>query len=235
MPTQQNLAVPIAIVIAGVFIAVALFFSGQSAAPRAAGDAAAGGAAEALQAIPAVSDSDHVLGNPDADVVVVEYSDFECPFCKQYHVTMHQIIDEYGKDGRVAWVYRHFPLTQLHPKAPKEAEAFECAFEQGGNTAFWAYADRFFEVTPSNNQTDIGTVLPQIAGEIGLDVAAFNACLSSGKYAGKVAAEFNDAVAGGGQGTPFNVLIIKGGQRVAIPGAYPYSDMRNIIETALSE
>ncbi|MEK7118005.1 MAG: thioredoxin domain-containing protein [Patescibacteria group bacterium] len=110
---------------------------------------------------------DHVLGNTNADVLMVEYSDPECPFCKRFHETMHQVVDHYGKNGNVAWVYRHYPIDQLHSKARKEAEAMECASEQGGNDAFWKYADKLFEVTPSNNGLDAAQ-LPVIAAMVGL-------------------------------------------------------------------
>src|SRR3989344_5485116 len=100
-------------------------------------------------------------------IAIVEYSDLECPFCKTFQKTLHQIMDEYGESGKVAWVYRHFPLAQLHTKAAKEAEATECAAELGGNAAFWKYADRLFEVTPSNNNLELSQ-LPVIAAEVGL-------------------------------------------------------------------
>lgn len=228
---DQKLLVPVAIVIAGALIAGALFFSGRSGAPTPGNT---GATENAAINVPAVTEDDHILGNPEADIIIVEYSDFECPFCKQFHVTMQQIINEYGPSGKVAWAYRHFPLTQLHPKAPKESEASECAFEQGGNEAFWAYANRLFEVTPSNNNLD-PTKLPEIAGEVGLDVDAFSACLSSGKYQSKVEQQFNDAVASGGQGTPHNILIIKGGTPIELPGAQPYATVKNVIETILAE
>ena len=87
---------------------------------------------------------------------VVEFSDLECPFCKRFHATMQQTVAAYG--GQVAWVYRHFPIDQLHSKAPKEAEATECAAELGGNDKFWAYTNRLMEVTPANN----GLILPNL-------------------------------------------------------------------------
>ena len=98
-----------------------------------------------------VTPADHILGNPNAEVFIVEYSDLECPFCKQFHKSMLEIMSEYGAEGKVAWVYRHFPLDQLHSKARKEAEATECATELGGNDAFWEYTNKIFEITPSNN------------------------------------------------------------------------------------
>ncbi|MFQ5540993.1 MAG: DsbA family protein [Candidatus Paceibacteria bacterium] len=229
---NQNLAVPLAIVVAGVLIAGALFFAGRGAAP-APQDGGTPATGDEITIEP-VSADEHILGNPDADIVIVEYSDLECPFCKQFHVTMQQIIDEYGPDGTVAWVYRHFPLSQLHPKAPKESEASECAWEQGGNDAFWAYVNRVYEITPSNNGLDLAQ-LPIIAGDIGLDVNAFNTCLDSGKYASKVEAQFNDAIAAGGQGTPHNVILLKSGERVAFPGAQPYATVKNVIETIIAE
>jgi protein-disulfide isomerase len=99
---------------------------------------------EAAASMPAVSDSDHFRGSRDAKVVFVEYSDYDCPFCSRLHPTLKRLVDEY--DGRVAWVYRHFPLTQLHPQARDVSIAAECAAELGGNDAFWEFTDRYFEV-----------------------------------------------------------------------------------------
>src|SRR3546814_15691189 len=95
------------------------------------------------------------MGSPDASVKVIEFSDFECPFCKGFHRTMGQVMEAYGQDGKVAWVYRHFPIDSIHSKARKEAQASECAAELGGNDAFWAYAETPFDVTPSNDRLDL--------------------------------------------------------------------------------
>jgi len=99
-----------------------------------------------------VSPDDHIVGNINAKIIIVEYSDLECPFCKVFHTTMRQVMEK--GNGDVAWVYRHYPIPQLHPKAFHEAEATECAWEQGGNEAFWKYTNRLFEITPSNNGLD---------------------------------------------------------------------------------
>ena len=123
---KNNLMIPGAIVIAGIIIAGAVFASsggGGGNAPVANNGNQP--PAEVEINIKPVSASDHILGNPNADIVIVEFSDLECPFCKNFHITMQQIMEDFGKDGRVAWVYRHFPLTQLHPKAQVEAEATE--------------------------------------------------------------------------------------------------------------
>lgn len=101
-----------------------------------------------------VTAKDHIAGNPQADLLIIEYSDPECPFCKRFHETMTQVMNEYGKQGKVAWVYRHFPLDSIHSKARHEAEAMECAGEIGGNTKFWEYLNKLEEITPANNQLD---------------------------------------------------------------------------------
>lgn len=185
-----------------------------------------------------VDSQDHILGNPKAAVRLVEYSDFECPFCKRFHPVVKQIMDEYGKDGRVALVYRHFPLDSLHSKARKEAQASECANELGGNDAFWAYADKIFEVTPSNNNLDL-SLLPKLAEEIGLDRAKFETCLAGdargGKYADHIEADVQNATASGGTGTPYSVVIAANGKTFPINGAQPYRVVKSIIDLALAE
>ena len=186
---QNTLLTPIAIIVAGVLIAGGLYFgisssSGSAGALQQGGEQLTGD----LEQMKPITANDHIRGNPDAKVVIVEYSDMECPFCKAFHSTLQQAVKAY--DREVAWVYGHFPLDQLHSKARKEAVAAECAAEQGGpssslgtsNDVFWKYTDRFFELTPSNDRTNIETVLPQIAKEIGLDTAKFARCLTSKKY-----------------------------------------------------
>src|SRR3989344_7093206 len=125
----EKLSVPIAIVVAGALIALSLYYSNpKNSAPIVNN----GGTVIAGVDMRAVSAEDHILGNPNADVIIVEYSDTECPFCKSFHTTLKRVMSEYGNSGKVAWVYRHFPIDQLHSKARKEAEAMECANELGG-------------------------------------------------------------------------------------------------------
>ena len=227
MDGDKKFTIPAAIVIAGVLIAGALYLTNrpQAQVPRE-------GATE-QRTVPSLSSDDHILGNPDAKIVIIEYSDFECPFCKNFHSVMHGIINEYGARGDVAWVYRHFPIAQLHSKAQKEAEASECAAELGGNQGFWDYADRLFEVTPSNNNLNLNE-LPKIATYIGLDETAFSACLESGRYAEKVEQELAEVIAAGGRGTPHNVVIVRG-EQAPIEGAQPLEAMRRVIETLLDD
>lgn len=235
----QALAIPLAIVISGGLIAGAVFFglkdssaSTPTAVAPQAQQVAEQDAGKALENMKPVSSDDHIRGNPDAPIKIVEYSDTECPFCKRFHETMNQIIDEYGDTGKVAWVYRHFPLDQLHQKARKEAEALECAGAQGGNDTFWKYADRLYEITPSNDRLD-PVELPKIAQYIGIDVSKFTECLSSDIYAEHVANDLENAVATGGRGTPWSIFVAPDGTKFPINGAQPYEAVKQLIENAL--
>jgi len=228
--SNTNLSTPIAIVIAGVIIAGAMYFSDGKPADKPEEVVPTGNAS--LDLVRPVSTDDHIRGNPNAEVVVIEYSDTECPFCGRFHSTMKQIMNEYGKDGKVAWVYRHSPLDQLHSKSRNEAVAQECANELGGNDKFWEYTDRLYEVTPTNDGLD-SAELPKIAAYVGLDVTAFNTCLTSGKYDAKIQADLENAQATGGQGTPWSIIVTKDGEKTPLNGAYPYTNVKQIIDTLL--
>jgi len=235
---KNNLTLPTAIVLAGIIIAGAVFLSGNEGNTNQVAQAPDNQEQQdpgSTDAVRPVTSEDHVKGNPDALVKIVEYSDFECPFCKRFHDTMNEVMSNYGDSGEVAWVFRQFPLEQLHPvKAQAVAVASECAAEQGGNDAFWKFTDGYFDVTLTNNRTDIETVIPQLAQEIGLDKTAFQACLSSGKYDDHIAADVTNAVETGGRGTPWSVVIGPDGTTYPLNGAQPYSAVKQIIDLALS-
>ncbi len=178
-----------------------------------------------------VTDKDHVRGDlKKAKVAIVEYSDTECPFCKDFHPTLKQVAQEYG--DKVAWVYRHFPLEQLHPKALKEAEATECVNELGGPEKFWAFLDKVYEVTPANNGLDAAQ-LPVLAQQVGVDRTKFETCLSSGKYSQKIQDDIAAAGAAGAQGTPYSV-ILTGDQKIPLEGAVPFAQIKSALDQLLA-
>lgn len=180
-----------------------------------------------------VTSQDHIKGSPDALVKIVEYSDYECPFCKQFHDTMNAVIKKYEGTKDVAWVYRHFPLEQLHPKnAMKVAVASECAVEQGGNDMFWKFSDLWFELTPTNDRTDLTVVLPQIYSEIGLNKIKMDECMISGRYDEHIQADFENAVATGGEGTPWSVVILQDGRTMSLNGAQTIQSVEALIVNA---
>jgi protein-disulfide isomerase len=227
---SQSLSVPVAIIIAGALIAGGIYMSGRGkvvAAPANTNNPPA----QATGNVKPISATDHILGNPKAEIILVEYSDIECPFCKQFHNTIHQLMNEYGAKGKLAWAFRHFPV---HTNSVKEGEAAECAAEIGGNDAFWKYIDAIFAKTTSNNGLDLAQ-LPIIAAQVGLDVDKFNTCLSSEKYKSKIEKDREDVLAAGAQGTPYSVLFSKGEKVPLSQGALPYNDMKTIIETILKQ
>lgn len=180
--------------------------------------------------VKSVDENDHIKGDNNAPLTWIEYSDLECPFCKKIHPDLQKLLSEY--EGKVRWVYRHFPLDQLHSKARKEAEASECAAELGGNEAFWNYIDKIYEVTPSNNGLDEAK-LPEIAFQVGLDRKGFEECLESGRWAQRVQSDYDSGVAAGVSGTPGNILLDDKGNTRLIPGALPYEQLKQAVEGML--
>lgn len=233
---------PLSILVAGVLIAGAVVYTRQASTNSTLGSSV--GANQPQQPSPAVLDTgsaenvnpvneqDHIRGNPAAPVKLVEFSDLECPFCKSFHPTAQQIVDDYP--DQVAWVYRHFPLDAIHSKARQEAVATECANELEGNDKFWEYTDKIFEITPSNDGLDLAQ-LPQIAQDIGLNRAEFAECFESGKFDNHIQEDADDAVASGGSGTPYSVVIAANGKTFPVNGAQPYSAVKSIIDLALKE
>ncbi|MDO8569553.1 MAG: thioredoxin domain-containing protein [bacterium] len=224
---HNTFLIPLAIVVAGIFVAAAIYFGtdSNSATPTIKTD----NQNVEINLMP-VTEKDHIIGSRGASLVVVEYSDTECPFCKTFHNTMKEIVRTY--DGEVAWVYRHFPIAQLHSKASKEAEATECAAELGGNQAFWKYLDKIFETTKSNDSLD-PSELPKIATAVGLDVTAFNTCLSSGRHTEFVKKSVEEAIKAGALGTPYSIILTKDGQKILINGAEPIAMVKTKIDDLL--
>jgi protein-disulfide isomerase len=236
---KNSLGVPIAIVIAGVLIAGAVYMSGGSTKAPSQGvkiptAEELGNAQPPIEPVIApVTKDDHIKGNPNAPIIIVEYSDYDCPFCKNFHDTMNRVMDEYGTDGKVAWVYRHFPLEQLHPNAKKIAAASECVAELGGNDAFWAFSDKVFGERGTNEPTNIAK-LSEFATSAGVSKEKFDLCYNSGKYDEKIEEDIRAAVQAGAQGTPYSILIA-GNQQGPINGAQPYTVVKQMIDTVIGQ
>ncbi len=177
-----------------------------------------------------ITNEDHVYGNPNADVVLITYSDLECPSCQKFHATMQKILEEYAKSGTVAWVYRHFPIEKSHPKAKFAAVATECVASVGGENKFWEYLDKVFEGAPNS-------LLPEnlrtIATEIKIDSAKYDSCIilesdnrvitqsvADGEAIFKIDSNF---------ATPYTILISKNGLQTQLIGNQDLSDVIEII------
>ena len=178
---------------------------------------------ESVGPVAAVTDADHVRGDKNAPVTIVEYSDFECPFCSRFHPTMVQLTEEYK--GKVRWVYRHFPLS-FHPQAEPSAEASECASEQG---KFWEYADKLFE-----NQSLLGDAYyKQLATELKLNTKKFEECMTSDRGLAIVRSQSQSGATAGVNGTPGSFIIDANGGVQAVRGALPYESVKAMLESVL--
>ncbi len=211
------ITLPGAIIIAAAIIAIAIIWVNKPAGNPATA-AQKKQPAEQIHIAP-VTTAEHILGNPNADVKIVEYSDPSCPYCKTFNPVMAKIMDEYGPTGKVAWIYRHYPLDKpdsegriLHPNAGHEAQALECAASLGGNTKFWAFEKQLYTITPSvTPQSPEGLdqkKLPGIAKSAGIDPVAFNECLTSGQFKSKVETQFLDGVNANVTGTPTSFFLL---------------------------
>lgn len=183
---------------------------------------------------PVSAERDHIYGDPNAPISLVEYSDFECPFCKRFHPTVKKLIEQNA--GKVNWVYRHFPLEFHNPGAQKEAEATECASELGGNGAFWRYSDLIYQRTTSNGRGFPIDRLVPLAEEIGLDGKRFRDCLDSGRMADRVREDYEDGVKAGISGTPGTIFLNHvSGDLFATAGALSLSRLQAAVDRLLSD
>ena len=178
-----------------------------------------------------VAPDDHIRGDKTAQIALIEYSDFECPFCKRFHSTAQQVVDEYA--GQVMWVYRHFPLV-FHQNALLEAEASECAAELAGNEGFWKYADMIYERTASNGTSFTKEQLVELAVEQEIDKTQFSNCLQSGRHTQAIKDEMDAGAQAGVTGTPGNILLnTKTGATRLISGAVPFEELKKTIDEML--
>jgi protein-disulfide isomerase len=176
-----------------------------------------------------------VLGEADARVTVIEFSDYQCPFCRRFASgTLPQLIKDYVETGKVRYVFRDFPLESIHPAALEAAAAARCAGEQG---RYWEMHDRFFARQKSLADKD----WPAHAAVLGLDAQALQACVESGRHADAVAKDLKDGQAAGVRGTPsfFLGLTEPGAPTVKatklVRGARPYDAFKQVIESLLAD
>jgi len=248
----NNAGVPVSIVIAGLMVSLGLYFglqgisgtgnvfSGQTGTVGTTGSVTSTPIPQPTQpSTTTISvDDDPVIGNPDAPVTVIVFTDYECPFCqKSFNKMESELMTNYVDTGQVKMVVRDFPLSFHEPKATEEAVAANCSREQGGDAGYFKYHDKLFEYTLSNGA---GTSKPlsDIAVEIGLDKAKFDNCIANNDYATEVQKDISDGNAAFVGGTPTYYV----GKSTAdgmidaqiIVGAVPYESIKPVIESYLA-
>lgn len=237
---KNSWLVPVAIVICLLLIAGAVYYKDKTgnSADKTIGNWPTGldkiiDKAEGVNAEPfrAIGAEDHLRGSANAPIKLVVYTDLECPACKYYHQQLTALTKDYVDTGKLSVIVRNFPLDALHPKARNEHLAAECVNALGGQDKYWQFIDKIFAVTPSNNELD-PTVLVSTAKELGLTDQEFSICLKDQKYADKVEADVQNAVAMGAKGTPFSVIVSKD-LLVPVYGAYPSARLASAIDLLL--
>ncbi len=181
------------------------------------------------QAVLPITPADHILGNPLAPVKIIEYSDLECSYCAQFQQTLRRIVNDYGPEGKVALVFREFPLTELHPYAQTAAEAAECVAHTAGNATFWQFIDSMFAHQPVTPK-DIGSYVQKA----GANPSAVASCIAAGSMTARVEEERKNALASGAQGAPFALITVRGTPVFTINGAYPYAFVKQQVDAALA-
>ena len=179
-----------------------------------------------------VTNKDHIRGNTHAKVIIIEYSDFECPSCIYFQPTIKQILDTYG--DKVRWVVRFYPLPQ-HAHAEKEAEAADCVNDLKGSDAFWKFSDLVFK---NVNITEDGTglaleKLPEFAKAVGVDEQAFSKCLNNGVMYDKVQQSIAEAQHTGINQLPSTIIMNDREESQLVISNQPFEVYKNIIDEEL--
>lgn len=197
--------------------------------------AAEAAALKKLEGVPVFdAKTDHFRGNEKAKVVLIEYSDYECPYCNKFHPNMVEIMEKYGKD--IAWVYRHFPLS-FHPNAQPLAEASECVATYGSNDAFWKFSDSVYErmadgsiygADAANKKVSEETIL-SLAAAAGANRNQVKSCIDNGEMKQAVKDDQAGGSKAGVNGTPGTIIISKKGGFELIPGALPVEQIETML------
>jgi protein-disulfide isomerase len=219
---KSSFAIPIAIILGGIVVAGSVYLSLRHSA-----DLNSTGNPSLVRPVGA---KDHILGNPAAPVMIIEYSDFDCEFCKGFHETLRQIVANEGANGDVAWIFREFPITEIHPNAFSHARAAECAASVAGNDAFWEFADTLFANQPIDT-ANYGT----FAASVGISGNSFATCYSnaSSTLDASIFADRQNALDVGAQGAPYSIILVNGKDPVVMNGAYTYDAVKQLVDQSL--
>lgn len=233
---RVTITTPAAIITAGALIALALILgrgagSSETITKKNTATAPLAVAEQPLKPV-SLRATDPIRGDvASSDVVIVEYSDSDCPYCQRFHNTMKEVMAL--SSVKVAWVYRHFPLS-IHPNAENEAIALACVQKLGGNEAFWKYLDNIIDVTLSPEKS--AAILTGFAKDEGINSSDFAKCIADPKIADMVSEQSTEAQSLGAKGTPFSIVInTKTNAQAVIPGALPTEQVKQLIDGLLKK
>jgi len=182
--------------------------------------------AELAKAVDRPSDGDHIRGNKDAKIAIIEYSDYQCPYCQQFHPVMQQAVAELGDS--IMWIYRHWPIEQIHPFAMPAAIASECVAELADEDAFWTFTDTDFE----NQELLSLEQIDEWALASGINAAQYETCKAASGTEDKVNADLQSGANAGIQGTPGSIVLnLDSGEVNILPGAVSFEQVKAAVES----
>jgi protein-disulfide isomerase len=217
--------IPGAIVFAGIVLSITIFMTRPHLIQNSNGHP---------ELTKPVSASDHIYGNPSAPVVLIEYSDIDSEYSKDFEKVMEQIMQDYGSQGSVAWVFRHLPLGDQDLNSEEHAEAAECVAALGKPSDFFAFIDAVQAIAPGDSQFDPADY-DSVVSALGISTGSFDGCLTNHTYAKKVASDYQNAQQIGATGTPYNILLVRGQKPIVISGLVPYTTMKQIMDLAIQK
>lgn len=225
---QQRSAwfIPGAILAAGLLLALSIYIARThhlSAAPT--GD---------VTAVRAVSSEDHIIGSPSAPVMIIEYGDIDSSYGKTFQKVMEQITAEFAPAGKVAWVYRHFPVIDQYANSEVHAEAAECASSLGTSNTFWNFIDLLQAYAPGDQQFD-PSGYPTLINSLGIDTTRFTDCMKAHTFLKRMNEDISNAVAIGASSSPYIVILVHGQKPVSVSGSLPYDAMKKIVDQAIAK
>lgn len=220
----KDLFLPLIIIIAGIVIAFSVYVVRMRQQIQ-----HGTGSPEAVRP---VTPDDHSIGNPGAPIVIVEYADIDSAYGKKLQLTLEQLMTEYATGDKVAWVYRHFPVTTLHGDAAMNALAAECAASASTPGMFFKFVDAMQTSAPGAvafNPKQYGVLLKQLS----IPEDNFTKCMASRTFEQRIHNDYSNALASGATGSPYIVLLVQGQKPKSIQGAPPYKTLKGIIENEL--
>ena len=210
---------PVVIVISGLLVSGALFYK-KVKEPTIVEDSI-----EKIVFLDPITQKDHILGNPNANLLVVVFSDYDCSFCAFYHKNLEKILDEYGKDGSVALVYRHMPIKDTHPEAVEKSKTAECVAKIHGEEKFWQLTDAFFKNAISAKET---------LKSISIEYETVSSCVSGDDEVGSlIENQYENAILSGAVGSPYTIFVENGEAVASINRAVSFSELEIIVSSML--
>jgi protein-disulfide isomerase len=228
---NEKTLVPLSILIAGIFIGIAIYFTTNN--DPVIIKKKENQIEEKILARKVDPSTDHILGNKNADIFLIEYSDLECPFCKNYNKNVvKKLRQKYANNNKIAFVFRNFPLTSEHPSSFEEAVSLECAAELGGNEKFFEFKEKIFSETASDGNFSSSRLI-EIAEELNLKKNEFSACIKNPQSVKKVSNSYNEAISIGLNSTPSVFLQLKSGETYSLPAEFTVTE--NLINAYFSD